>query len=81
MNQHLLVHAATRDRHSDTRKLTRRRENLTLFKRELREARRRRTRELINRPLNALGTFRATRVAAGRSGLVAEEFYGVEEGS
>jgi hypothetical protein len=41
MNQHLLMHTVMRYQNPDSPELARRRENLTLFEREAREARRR----------------------------------------
>ena len=54
MNQHLLMHAVMRHQNPDSPELARRRENLTRFEREAREARRRRRSEFTNRLLNAL---------------------------
>jgi hypothetical protein len=58
MNQHLVMHTVTRYQNPDSPELARRRENLTLFEREAREARRRRRSEFTNRLLNALSAFR-----------------------
>lgn len=58
MNQQLLMHTVMRYENRDSPELARRRENSTLFEREEREARLRRTSELTNRLLNALSAFR-----------------------
>jgi hypothetical protein len=58
MNQHLLMHTVMRYQNPDSPELARRRENLTLFEPEAREARRRRRSEFTNRLLNALSASR-----------------------